>query len=202
MSKQNIKTTRRAFLAKAGAFTTGLTLIANQINAIRYFGTNPDSLPEIHKNANNYGSVGKAGYFDQIVEVPHDHYIIFPEPKMINKTEGKVSLSSYLVRYSDNTTEKAIMHFGYNVGNLRPPIHSRYPYDVRHVYREKQNQMEWPEAKDGRDITPGAPALYQYEWINPHPGKSISEINFISMGTEVMPALVGLTIRDVNLNFL
>ena len=108
----------------------------------------------------------------------------------------KSPVAYYRVDYEDGSAEKVMMHFGYNVGILRPAIHSRYPYDVRHVYREKQSAREWPEAKDGRDITPGAPALYQYEWINPHLRKTITDITFISMGTEVIPAWSALTVRE------
>ena len=104
-------------------------------------------------------------------------------------------VACYFVKYSDGSQENIIMRYGLNVGAIRPPLHLRFPYHIRHVLRAQTGN--WPEAQDGRDVTPGAPALYQYEWVNPHPEKLIASIDFVSLGTEVIPALAAITIRDV-----
>ncbi len=106
-------------------------------------------------------------------------------------------IAYYTINYADGSTEKVTMNYGFNVGALRPPLHSRYTYDIRHVHRATAENQYWPEVKDCRDCSPGAPAVYQWEWVNPYPKKEIVSIDFISMNTEVVPALVAITVRKI-----
>ena len=106
-------------------------------------------------------------------------------------------IAYYLIKYEDGSTAKVTMNYGFNVGALRPPLHSRYTYDIRYVLRAADKNQDWPEVRDCRDCSPGAPAVYQYEWVNPYPNKKIVSMDFISMKSEVIPALVALTLRKV-----
>jgi glycosyl hydrolase family 20/cellulose/xylan binding protein with CBM9 domain len=116
-----------------------------------------------------------------------------PDFQIVNK---RSPIAYYLIKYNDGSVEKVTMNYGFNVGALRPPLHSRYTYDIRHVHRAAPKDQNWPEVKDCRDCSPGAPATYQYEWVNPHPGKKIASMDFISMNSEVIPALIALTVRE------
>lgn len=112
-----------------------------------------------------------------------------------NMTSRNNPIGFYRVRYQDGSEQQVSINFGLNVSHLRPPIHSRFPYDVRYVYRAADHGSKWPEAVDCRDLTPGAPALYQYEWKNPDPKQLVDSIELVSLETEVVPALVALTLR-------
>ena len=114
------------------------------------------------------------------------------------KTETKRNpIAYYLIKYDDETTEEIVMNYGFNVGELRPPLHSRYTYDSRYVHRAVEEGESWPEVQDCRDCSPGAPAAYQYEWVNPYPEKEIVSMDFIPLNSEVVPALISLTARAV-----
>ena len=117
-----------------------------------------------------------------------------PEFQTVNKRNP---IAYYLVKYEDGSTEKVTMNYGFNVGALRPPLHSRYTYDIRYVLKAVDGKQDWPEVQDCRDCSPGAPAAYQYEWVNPYPEKKINSIDFVSMNSEVIPALIALTVRKV-----
>jgi hypothetical protein len=123
--------------------------------------------------------------------------------KRINKWRSKFSIRSkrspiayFQVKYADGTLEKITMNYGYNVGPLRPPLHSRFTYDIRYVYRAVAPGECFSEARDCRDCSPGSPAAYQYEWVNPYPEKEIKSIDFVSLKTEVIPALIAITARE------
>lgn len=105
-------------------------------------------------------------------------------------------IAYYIIKYDDGSIEKVTMNYGFNVGALCPPLHSRFTYDIRYVHKAVSKDQEWPVVQDCRDCTPGAPAAYQYEWVNPHPEKKIASIDFISMNSEVLPALIAITVRE------
>jgi hypothetical protein len=105
-------------------------------------------------------------------------------------------IAYYKINYSDGSNSEVTMKYGYNVGPLRPPLHSRFNYDTRFVLIATSPDQSWPEVIDCRDCSPGAPVTYQYEWINPHPDKEIVSIDFVSLKTEVIPALIALTVRE------
>lgn len=98
----------------------------------------------------------------------------------------------YRVNYVDGTREIIPLQFGLNIGTLRPSIQLRFLYGTRFTLAPPG---VWTEAMTGRDVFPGAPALYQLEWINPHPEKAIDSLDFVSLETEVIPALVALAVR-------
>ena len=134
-----------------------------------------------------------AAYLDSSKEKAFQKRIRFkPEFQIVNK---RSPIAYYIIKYADDSSEKVTMNYGFNVGALRPPLHSRYTYDIRYVLRAAPENQDWPEVQECRDCSPGAPAVYQYEWINPHPDKKIISIDFFSMDTEAVPALIALTVR-------
>jgi len=104
-------------------------------------------------------------------------------------------MGNYVVRYADGTEATIPIQYGYTIYNLRPPIHLRFPYKVRYVYKPFADR-NWPEAISGRELTPGAPALYQYEWPNPYPEKVIASLDFVSLEPVACPALFAITVRE------
>ncbi len=135
-----------------------------------------------------------AAYLDPAKENAFKKRIRYkPEFQIVNK---RSPIAYYIIKYADGSSEKVTMNYGFNVGALRPPLHSRYTYDIRYVLRAAPESQDWPEVQECRDCSPGAPAAYQYEWVNPHPEKEITSIDFISMNTEVIPALIALTVRE------
>ena len=102
-----------------------------------------------------------------------------------------VRTGKYVVNYNDGTNSSFYMRNAMNCGNWLPyrgvastEIESKYLLDCRYTW-SGQRQKE------------GSPCLYQYEWVNPYPQKTIKNIVFSSTGTEATPILFGITLRDV-----
>jgi len=80
------KTTRRTFICRTGMITSGLTLGLKNISPVN---SRAGNILETDMKAGGR-SIG-----DQLTgpEVSHDYYIIYPEPKKLNKSVGKISLA-------------------------------------------------------------------------------------------------------------
>ena len=92
---------------------------------------------------------------------------------------------TYTITYDDGTSEESNAGFGFNILDVVPAFsRSKFMSDIR--YSWTGNTVE------------GRPAcLYQHEWVNPFPEKTIKSLSLASAGPEATPIVFAITARDV-----
>lgn len=120
--------------------------------------------------------------------------------KFWNKKYYKDPLSGkpiveYSVSYSDGTSESFNINYGLNISEWRiepltkQGVFSKYLADSRYVWENKTPHS--CKQRSGDDI-----ALYQYEWVNPNPEKTIKTIKLKALDSYVSYALLAISARE------
>ncbi|MDD2708294.1 MAG: sugar-binding protein [Verrucomicrobiae bacterium] len=113
----------------------------------------------------------------------HTAFLGAKEKAFFADTQWKCGIGSYEMLYDDASTEKIRMVFNRNIHSWRPdPPLSRYLIDARYV---------WEGITPQRELR----CAYLYEWVNPHPEKTIDSVLVKSNGTPAKPILVSLSGR-------
>ena len=101
----------------------------------------------------------------------------------------------FQVRYEDGTVDFIPIRFGWNIAEWKIAPHRRgllakYPGDARSIWEGRTSAAE----KLG--YTENDIAIYQYEWVNPFPGKKIMELIMEPLSSSAEYALLALTARE------
>jgi hypothetical protein len=110
-----------------------------------------------------------------------------------DQLKGK-NIAEYTVKYSDGTQTVFQVNYGWNVGewlinpDIRKDVFAKYLPDARYIWEGKSSLAK--EKNMDNDI-----AIYQYEWINPHPEKKISSILLKHTDSYASYALLALSMR-------
>lgn len=160
---------------KAGEKTDKLNCIAPEINKVV-------SVP-VNRNASSL-------IFLHTQILPRDKIKDFVTSKNRFDCWDGVRIGAYKINYEDSSSELSYIRSSENCGNILPykgiwgasVVENTYPVDCRFVMELSGNEK---------------PCLYQYEWVNPHPEKKISDIEIISYGMEAKPVLFAITLRDL-----
>ena len=100
----------------------------------------------------------------------------------------------YVVSYEDNTTAEFTANYGWNVGQwqidptLQRDIFGLYIADSRYLWSGKTERAN--RLNQSNDI-----AIYQYEWVNPYPGKNIKSLRLKAPDPLISYALLAVTGR-------
>ncbi len=111
-----------------------------------------------------------------------------------DETFGPV-VAEYIVAYAGGFEERFRIFYGWNVSDWRlkegaSETFARYPGDARWLFTGKTiaaKEKNFPEDA----------GVYQYEWVNPHPGKEIKTVSFQSARQHAKYFLLSMTLRDV-----
>lgn len=104
--------------------------------------------------------------------------------RMRDYTISGVPICKYEFVYGDGSKAETFARFGTNILEWTPYAAARFLPDCRYIWQTKLNN-----GKLG--------CLYQYEWVNPFPNKTIKKIVMEKENTEANVAIVALTGRKV-----
>jgi len=91
---------------------------------------------------------------------------------------------TYTMIYNDETSQTQNANFGYNILDIVPAIlNTRFMSQVRYVWM-------------GHTTKGKIACLYQQEWVNPFPHKTINTISIVSRCPESTPLVFAITARD------
>jgi len=104
-------------------------------------------------------------------------------------------VAEYIVAYAGGFEERFRIFYGWNVSDWRlkegaSETFARYLGDARWLFTGKTiaaKEKNFPEDA----------GVYQYEWVNPHPGKEIKTVSFQSARRHAKYFLLSMTLRDV-----
>ena len=104
-------------------------------------------------------------------------------------------IARYRVVYADGTAETIPVLYGWNISEWRTDdsrnqVFSRYLADSRFLWTGKTHTAA--AANAGNDI-----CVYQYEWVNPHPGKTIREIHLSRSDKDMQYAVFAISARQI-----
>ncbi len=109
--------------------------------------------------------------------------------------EGK-KIVKYTVSYTDGSKSIFTINYGWNISEWRidplskKEVFSKYLANARFVW---EGQTPYAAQNNiGSDI-----AIYQYEWVNPFPGKTIQSISITALEPYVSYALLAISAREI-----
>ena len=101
----------------------------------------------------------------------------------------------YVVGYTDGTIAEFSINYGWNIGewlidpNAQVDVFGKYVADSRYIWEGKTAQAQSRNLDN--DI-----AIYQYEWVNPHPEKTVASLKIESADKYVSYALLAVSGRE------
>jgi hypothetical protein len=108
--------------------------------------------------------------------------------------EGK-KIVKYAVDYADGTTAEFSINYGWNIGewliepNSKVDVFAKYVADSRYIWEGKTAHAQTKNIDN--DI-----AVYQYEWVNPFPEKTVSSLKPESADKHISYALLAVSSRE------
>ena len=106
-------------------------------------------------------------------------------------------IAEYDVQYEDGTKSKAEIRLGWNTAEYSSRstlfgVFARYPADCRAMMTGAL-----PAAKPADPVAPDAGVATMYEWVNPHPEKTIKSLTLARKDGVARYAVLAITARDV-----